>query len=400
MINRLYDSYCKNISNGVDYFLPWTYEQPLLIRSSSNKSIAQLQKIMYKMINHFVHNYESYEDLMPLSKNASRVIQFFKNKPYQSGSYRTDFIIDENHQFRLIEITCRFALNGFWLSGFLDELAKGYSSKNGLNHKSEYKNFLTHLQSRLEGKEIIILSHKGKGEESRHYQKIIEEAGFEIKKIFVEETEEELKNIENKLFITEFNQEDYFELSDFALEQLSKAAVVNDLRTVFLIHDKRFFTILGDSKIRNKILSEKEIELLDTFYIPTYPYGQNKDKWTLAKAYKNDWILKHKHLGKSAKVFAGLVTDEKEWQHIFESGEIEDMILQPFITQPRFKGQIGTLDFNDYVVGTMLFFDNHYFGLGLFRASSHPVTNVIDDRKVMHLNINEEEKSLDDYIVF
>jgi hypothetical protein len=37
---------------------------------------------------------------------------------------------------------------------------------------------------------------------------------------------------------------------------------------------------------------------------------------------------------------------------------------------------------NDYVTGTLLFFQGGYFGPGMFRASSHPVINVGDDRKI------------------
>ncbi len=389
--NMLLDAYVMHLESKTEYFKPWTYTHPLLIRPRTDQQVARLQKIMYKIISHFVNHYPQYESLMPLDDKAKRVLHFFKDKEYYPGSYRTDFIIDENLQFKLIEITCRFALNGFWLSGFMEGMTEEYCRQRNIPHEIRYESFLRYLHRRMVGKEIVILSHKGKSEESRHYQSILEDAGMNVRKIYLEETEEELKNIEHKFFITEFNQEDYFQLSDFALEQLAKAEIINDLRTVFLIHDKRFFSILGNADIRNAILSEEEIELLDQFYIPTYSYGQHEDQWKAAEQNKDSWILKHKHLGKSASVYAGPVTDEKEWKQLFEQGEIENMVLQPFIKQPTFKGTVGDVQHQDYIVGTMLFFDNYYFGLGIFRASSHPVTNVVDDRKVMHRYLGEEK---------
>jgi hypothetical protein len=38
--------------------------------------------------------------------------------------------------------------------------------------------------------------------------------------------------------------------------------------------------------------------------------------------------------------------------------------------------------YQDYVVGTLLCFDNRFLGPGICRASSFPVTNQGDDRKV------------------
>jgi len=397
--NNIKESFDHHKDWGRQYFLPWTYEHPLLISQKTNEKVAQLQKILYKIIRHFIENYGQYEHLMPLKPETKRVLSFFKNKEYQVGSYRTDFVIDEQLQFKLIEITCRFAFNGFFLSGYLDNISKEYAQRNSIDHQSSFKHFLSYLDEQFLGKEIIILSHKGKSESSRFYQKILIRAGYKVDKINLEEAESHLSNVEHKIVITELNQEDYYLLSDKLLSQLAKANIFNDLRTVFLIHDKRFFSILTNNDIQQKILHKEEINLLNQFCIPTYSYGQSAEQWQIAKTQKNNWILKHRSLGKSAKVFAGIVTKEKEWQQLFNSKEIEDMILQPFVKQKKFNGKIGTKIYNDYVVGTMLFFEDYYFGLGLFRASSHPVSNVVDDRKVMHLNIKATQNTDNYYLL-
>lgn len=372
---------------GESYFRPWTYDRPLLIRSSTSNRIAKLQKVMSKMIRYFVTHYHEYEELMPLTSQALNVLRYFQHTPYQIGSYRTDFVIDEKKKFRLIEITCRFALNGFWLSGFMNNMAAAYGQSHNIPSQRLYSGFLPYLQQKLGSRKVIILSHKGKSEESRHYMHFLEATGYDVKKVFVEEAEQELKDLTNKIFITEFNREDYFELSNQALQQLAKAKVINDPRTVFLIHDKRFLSVLGHQGIRENVLTPEEATLLDEFHIPTYIYGEAPEQWQAARKDKDRWILKHKHLGKSAQVYAGPTTTFSVWQSLFSTRAVDEMVLQPFIKQPRFQGKVNGINYDDYVVGTMLFFDDQYFGLGIFRTSSHPVTNVVDDRKRMHLHL-------------
>ena len=61
------------------------------------------------------------------------------------------------------------------------------------------------------------------------------------------------------------------------------------------------------------------------------------------------------------------------------------MILQEWIPQKRITGKIKGEKFEDFVTGTLLYFDDNYFGMGDFRTSSHPVTNKVDHRKACSL---------------
>ena len=394
----LYDALQSKHKWGETYFTPWTYQQPLLVNASTNVALGKLQKIMYKMIVHFVTNYPKYEHLMRVSPAVKRIINLFEGKHYIPGSYRTDFVIDKNGHFKLIEITCRFAFNGIFLSGLLNTMAKKYAHTqlSDLKTVDKYEGIIAHIQERLKNTEVVILSHRGKEEESRFYQSILEEAGFSVQKVYADQIENFPFGEKPQTFITEFNQEEYFNLSDKTLKALANATVINDLRTVFLIHDKRFFSVMGNEQFRKDLLSEDEIALFDQFYIPTYAFGEQPLLWAEAKQAKDQWIIKHKNLGKSAQVYAGVVTSKEQWEALFEADAIQEMILQPFIDQKKFEGTISGNSYNDYVVGTLLFFNNHYFGPGLFRASSHPVTNVVDDRKLMHL-ILEEDQLIESY---
>ncbi|MEN6420025.1 MAG: hypothetical protein ABFC73_14005, partial [Clostridiaceae bacterium] len=157
---------------------------------------------------------------------------------------------------------------------------------------------------------------------------------------------------------------------------------LNDLRTVFLVHDKRFFAVLNHDEFLFSALSSDEAAELRAYLVPTYTASERLDLWQNAREQKDGWILKPCVFGKSKNVFAGKVTEQREWERLFSEGETAGMVLQPFISQRLFQGTIGSQRFQDYVVGTLLYFNDQYFGPGIFRASSFPVTNIKDDRKL------------------
>ena len=144
------------------------------------------------------------------------------------------------------------------------------------------------------------------------------------------------------------------------------------------------------------MLTTEEIEFFNQFYIPTYCSSEARNEWLKAKGNKNEWIIKHRALGKSQKVYAGLVTSEAEWQSIFESDDFKDMTLQKWIPQKTIKGRIKQKEYEDFVTGTLLFFDDNYFGYGDFRTSSHPVTNKVDHRKAAGLILDEMVNRVED----
>ena len=96
---------------------------------------------------------------------------------------------------------------------------------------------------------------------------------------------------------------------------------------------------------------------------------------------KDNYILKPYRLGKSEGVKAGILVSEEEWRGL----NLEGMVIQPFIRQRTFPTVWEEQAFDDYLCGMMLCVDDKYFGSGLFRTSSLPVTNVGDDRKACPL---------------
>jgi hypothetical protein len=223
----------------------------------------------------------------------------------------------------------------------------------------------------------------------RLYSRIFEMSGIPFAVIEPDELARQPARLSTAAVINELNQMD-LEMLDLALiEKIAAANSLNDLRTIFLIHDKRFLSVLGNTSFLADFLTDQEISFLTRHIIPTYTRSQAPELWQQAWANKDGWILKPFLLGKSEKTLAGCVTEDARWQAAFEDADIEQMILQPFIPQKRFVASLGGRMYQDYVVGTFLGFDGEFFGPGRFRASSFPVTNQGDDRKVAPLLVEE-----------
>ena len=66
-------------------------------------------------------------------------------------------------------------------------------------------------------------------------------------------------------------------------------------------------------------------------------------------------------------------------------------VLQPFINQRTYPCVWEGKHYAEYVCGMMLCMDDRYFDSGMFRTSSAPVTNKVDDRKMCVIHSDDEE---------
>jgi hypothetical protein len=390
---NLKESVSQFIEEKIDYYKQWIFDEPIVISKTHNDRIIQLQKIMYKLIIGFVNNYQVYKHLMPVSSEIEAIIDMCSARKYTPGTYRTDFVYDDQKQIKIIEITCRFGLNGTFLSALINKVASEYKKHNlpTLNTNNQYAGMYDHLMDYLEGKKnIYVLVGDDQRNESKIFADIFQRIGFPVSCIHYSEACEHLGAMENAFIVSELGFDEICAIPKNTLKQLAQLAVFNDFRTIFLIHDKRFFSVMGNEAIQKAFLTDNEIELFKTFYIPTYARTEQLNLWEDARSNKDAWIIKHRSLGKSQKVFAGLVTDKQTWAALFDAEDTNDLVLQKWIKQETIYGSIKQEAFNDFVTGTLLFFDDAYYGFGDFRTSSYPVTNKVDHRKAASLVLTED----------
>ena len=372
----------------VPKFENWIFDEPVSISACEDMNLEKLQKIMSKIIKAFVLNYDHWMHLMPLNEKSLRVFRAFQSRPYRIGSYRIDTVFDMDFQEKLIETTCRFPLNGY----FIPAVAQAFTQRYLENYpevmpvKDRLNGFYEHLSRLIGDQQRIVLIRNPEGKNaSRFFIPVFENAGFEVVVIPLTELEARQQELEDAFLIVELAIKELESLSDEVLERMARANIVNDLRTVLLVHDKRFYDVLGQGEFRNTVLSAEEIKHLDRYYLPTYQYQKENLVWEKALANKNQWILKHRSLGKSEEIYAGFACSDEEWRALFERPDINQFIAQSWVSQPLFPGVVNGVKQNDYVTATHLFFDDNYFGPGIYRTSSYPVCNIHDDRKMFVL---------------
>ena len=389
----------KALSEAVDtyavgkyaYYNQWMFDEPVFISRKEDEDIQALQKVLYKVIRYFIENYDDWSHLMPLNAESRRVFDAFKERPYNPGSYRVDTVFDQNRQQKIIETTCRFALNGFFIACNSDKFSRTYQAASpdcppAINRHASFMEYLEGLIGKH--RRIVVLRNADSRNSSKFFIPIFQKMGFEVVVILPEEVNQRKGELVDGFVVSELSIEELERLSDETLAVLASSDMINDLRTVMLVHDKRFHAVLGREEIREAALSPEEIDLLDLFYVPTYAGGEAPEFWEEARLNKDAWILKHRSLGKSEEVYAGVVTSEEEWSHLFDRDDLGEFVIQRWIEQLKFDGTVNGEKFSDFVTGTLLFFDDDYFGPGLFRTSSFPVTNVTDDRKMFCVTLS------------
>ncbi|RCS26018.1 hypothetical protein DUT90_09575 [Polaribacter sp. WD7] len=382
------------IADKKEYYQNWVFDTPIVASNKHHKKLLKLHGIMHKLILHFVNNFEDYNQLMMLSNKVIEITRALQDVNYKVGTFRTDFVYDDKQQPKLIEITCRFALNTLFVSSIFDAISKGYHQQKykDLSIINPYDNLLPYLAQLSKTGIIYVLKGEDKKNESHFFKGIFEDAGRTVVLLHYKDIKTHVNSISKEDWIvSELTIKEIESLEIDTIKKLSQLNLINDFRTALLIHDKQFFSVLVNQKFQEDCLSNEEIIFFKEFLIPTYNFDQRKDFWKQAKENKNNWILKHKALGKSKSIYAGIVTPQEEWDAIFKT-DLNDYVLQKWVPQQKTKGTIKNKEYNDYVTGTLLFFDEYFFGLGLYRTSSYPVTNIGDDRKTVALILDENNQ--------
>ncbi len=394
--NPLQQAFLQVSPGASDYFRQWTYDIPLAIRPETHECLGRIQQLYLKCIRHIAENYlDHYRDLMPVPDRVAEILDLCRSRPYRPGTYRTDFVVGEDNRIRLIETTCRFAMNGYFTSGFfVHNLADRFlASRSDIRKMDAYTPFFDHYMDYFGSFDHVCLL---KGADNRNDTKFVipmfEQAGFPVHVIAAGEVPVRTHDFVGAAVLGELSHEEICNLPTETIEAIIASNSMNDLRTVFLIHDKRFFALLYNDAFVQAVLTTAEIAELRSCLVPTFTKRLNPEIWPQARNEKDRWIIKPYNMGKSIDVFAGPITPVGEWESLFDSGRADTMVLQEYIPQRKFRGTIAGALREDYVAGTLLFFEDGFYGAGLFRASSHPVTNQGDDRKIAPLVTPDYER--------
>ncbi len=192
-------------------------------------------------------------------------------------------------------------------------------------------------------------------------------------------------------FIFELHQDEILSLPKDILNKILKSCkYFNDLRTIFIAHDKRLLTILS----RDDILSD----YLDPYYhgiikkhriYSVLPSLVSKNDKIIIEN-KNNWLIKPCLLGKGKGIVFGKDCSASQWANIFKKCLNEsrnEFIFQEYIQQEYFDytdvNESGIECRKQKVVGTLLCFNDVFMGPGIFRTSPTDLIALRQDGSLM-----------------
>lgn len=405
-------------ADKTDYYHQWYHDRPMLITSERRDELRRMQALLYKCIVYMAEHYREWvPQYMPLDEKVMEILDRQSRYPFRAGAYRPDYLISEDGQLLLVEITCRFFGHGIWANYPSVVKAGQFMAEHPeASWENRYDELLTYMRDIIPaGRPIYVLKSGDRGSESAFYTKFYEYYGHEVTVYEAAEVEAHIDQwSHDAVVISALNQEDLLSFKMEPLQAMIDVRMLNDFRTIFLAHDKRFLHLIFVDDFTRECLTEEETAFLRQHTIPTYlpPKGtmdngqltiDNSEIWEDALRHKDKYILKPYDLGKSVGLYAGVMTDEETWKDLIVNCKLSivnsNYILQPFIQQRTYPCVWAGKHYDEYICGMMLCMDNRYYDSGVFRTSSAPVSNKVDDRKMCVIHSDDEELKKNCYVL-
>ena len=379
-------------ADKTNYYHQWYHDRPMLITSERRDELRRMQALLYKCIVYMAEHYREWvPKYMPLDEKVLEVLDRQSRYSFRAGAYRPDYLISDDGRLLLVEITSRFFGHGIWANYPSVVKAEQFMADHpNVSWENRYNELLTYMCDIIpEGSPIYVLKSSDRGSESAFYTKFYECYGHEVTVYEAAEVEAHLAQWSHDAVVfSALNQEDLLSFKMDTLQAMIDVRMLNDFRTIFLAHDKRFLHLIFVDDFTRQCLTEEETTFLRQHTIPTYIYNNRyKEIWEDALIHKDNYILKPYDLGKSVGLYAGVMTDEETWRKSLT----HEAILQPFIHQRTYPCEWEGKHYDEYVCGMMLCMDDRYFDSGMFRTSSAPVTNKVDDRKMCVIHSDDEQ---------
>jgi hypothetical protein len=328
--------------------------------------------------------------LDPRIRSLLLKLQPLRRNTYRLGSWRPDFVIDTEQVPRLCEINARFAFNAYFASYIGNEVMQRLQYLRTMpaqpfHHLEEIESKFCNLFSK--GKSIGILLGREAGWDVHLFAKKMRDRGYNIRFVKPDQlgldANGSLVDAQGPLeeIAMELHQDEILSLSDDLILAVGSRTVINDLWTIFLVHDKRALAVLSDQQFQEKYVpSAAERLLLRRHIIPSKTFAQFKAEdptVELLRSQRGNWLIKPNLLGKGKGFLFGKSFTDEEWSNILASEVADTYIIQPVIHQKVFDilPPTGTDPVPMHVVGLLLCLNDHFIAPGIYRASS--VNNLI-----------------------
>lgn len=274
-------------ADRTEYYHRWYHDRPMLITSERRDELRRMQALLYKCIAYMAEHYREWvPQYMPLEDKVMEILDRQSRYPFRAGAYRPDYLISDDGRLLLVEITCRFFGHGIWANYPSEVKAEQFmAAYPEASWGSSYNELLTYMRGIIPADwPIYVLKSSDRGSESAFYTKFYEYYGHEV--VVYEAREVEAHTdlwSHDAVVISALNQEDLLSFKMETLQAMIDARMLNDFRTIFLAHDKRFLHLIFVDDFTRQCLTEEETAFLRTHTIPTYLNNSNSkiqnSKW-------------------------------------------------------------------------------------------------------------------------
>ncbi len=386
----------KTMGNNANWYCNSFNPYPIAISPQDFHHHQLLQSCLHRAITAVVANYAADERLQRLlsvpEPVASRLEQL--QSEYKIGSYRPDFVHDTNCSIKICEINARFPTNGYYISHYLGQciprLTYIPSSVQPLQGMGSIPDTL--LSRFKPGSNISILKGREKGWDIHFFKRELAMRGYSIKELAPEGSH---MTGAHDGYVLELHQDELTNRLDVISRMTDSTPGFNDLRTIFLVHDKRLLAVFHDESIMKDYVSEDDIITLKDNVAESHVISCAPNFVKSARANKQEWVLKPNLLGKGEGMVIGVNVTQTEWERALDNPSHSEFILQRFVEQRKWSIMLRINDCVSEallnVVGTLLCFDEHFLGTGIYRASQDDIVNVAGGGAILFPMLSDEQ---------
>lgn len=310
------------------------------------------------------------------------ILRALHGRPYATGTLRPDVLCDADGVFRVCEINARFSANGYPMSDVMDraaEVARRWVPAGPVRRPWPAGSwFVADETFIVRGREPGLDVHMIPGlHTGRRRCRMVSPDALELRGGRLSIDGVALDRPEVRLCL-ELHQD---ELLDLGAERLlalhAHTRYFNDLRTVFIAHDKRTLSVLCDPDAMRPLVGAERAALLARHIVPTYPLATRPDVRAQALGDRGPWVLKANKLGKGVGMVFGAECSAEAWRDALSDPERASHLLQPVVESRTFDlvrsdGRSEAVR----VVGMLMGLDHHALGPGMPRASAGKVVSI------------------------
>ena len=402
-----------------------------------------LARAIHAIVTNYFKDERLHKSIMELSADAQYLLDQMAHLPYDIGSWRPDLLFPADtdpERFLICEINARFAFNGYYCSHeknkilsqlpYLDRIPmmpvtelqdipdlfrRSFAADQAIGIVKvdakegwDVKMFHEHVASTQQNTDSILKPTMTRDDSTSYPSPpfCIREASNEFLHLghsFSSDTELPLNDIGVrfvhpdqlvidsktgflrdstgilKQFAIECSQSDILGMKREVLNKLIQNPHINDLRTIFLAHDKRLLSVLSNREIMSAYMRPEEVDILMDSIVPTYVVGVHSDVVSIAKKDRENWLMKPNGGGKGVGIVFGRdCSSDETWADLLDDSAHSKYVLQRVVAQQSAQIQREQGVQEMLVVGIMHCFNDKFLGPGIFRASAldSPIVNV------------------------